>query len=113
MSTDADETQALQRHDRPASRQGQEVLTEVLRIVQQMNAKIDRQDKELVDIKLRLERGAASIEASNRDSEDLRSVRDKLIVLDTRFAIIWAGIGIAAASGITGAVMASIALLKH
>lgn len=88
------------------------VTAEILALVRDMSGKIDRQDKELMEIKLRLERGAASIESSEKNGDDLRAMSDKLIVLETRFAIVWAGIGVAATAGITGAVMGVIALLK-
>lgn len=90
-----------------------QALAEVLRLVRTMNDKIDKQDKEINDIKLRLERGASSIESAEKNGDDLREVRDEQIVLKTKFAIIWSGLAIAATAGITGAVLGAIALLKH
>jgi t-SNARE complex subunit (syntaxin) len=94
-------------------------MAEVLRLVRDMSEKIDRQgekidrqDKELVDIKLKLERGAGSIEAATSNGKELRKVQDELIELRTKFAILWAAVGVAGTAGITGSVMAAISLIK-
>lgn len=89
------------------------VLTEVLRLVRDMNSKIDQQDKELTEIKLRLERGSASLETVGSNGRDVRKVQDELIELRTKFAILWAAVGVAGTAGITGAVLAGISLFKH
>lgn len=101
---------ALRKNPAPASA---DPMAEVLRIVQDLSRKIDRQDRELVEIKLRLERGSSSLEAAQKNGEEVRKFGDAVLVLQTRFAILWAGLGCAGGAAISGVVMSAFALLKH
>ena len=98
----------------------QDTMAELLRLVRGLNDKIDRQDAalarqdaELVTIKLRLERGAASIEQAGQTGNDVREIHNDMLILKTKFAILWAGLGVAGTAGLSGLVMAGVALLRH
>lgn len=87
-------------------------IAEVLRLVRHMDAKVEAQSRQIAEINQRLERGSATIEEAGETAKDLLSLEKRFIVLDTRFAIIWAGLGIACASGIGGLVCGIISLMR-